>query len=131
MAERIRDQLDNPSMRALIGELRELGLSFEEAGPAPGEGPLAGQTFVLTGPLPSLTREQASALIVAAGGRVTSSVSKKTGYVVAGESAGSKLAKAETLGVRVIGEDELRQLIGGPGSDGAAQRGSTGQQPLL
>jgi DNA ligase (NAD+) len=112
MAERIRDQLDDPAMRELIAALRELGLRFEEEGPAPGEGPLAGQTFVLTGTLPNLTREQASALIVAAGGRVTSSVSKKTDYVLAGESAGSKLTKAESLGIRVIGEAELQGLLG-------------------
>ena len=112
MARKIHDQLADPHMRALIDELVTLGLTFEEAGPTPGEGPLAGQTFVLTGTLPDLTREQASAMIVAAGGKVTGSVSKKTDYVVAGESAGSKLAKAEQLGVRVLDESGLRALLG-------------------
>ena len=60
MARKIHDQLADPPMRALIADLRALGLTFEEAGPPPGEGPLAGQTFVLTGTLPDLTREQAS-----------------------------------------------------------------------
>jgi DNA ligase (NAD+) len=98
-------------MRALIGDLVSLGLTFEEEGPPPGEGPLAGLTFVLTGTLPDLTREQASELIIAAGGKVTGSVSKKTDYLVAGESAGSKLTKAQTLGVPVLDEDGLRALL--------------------
>ncbi len=104
MAQIIHEQLADPVMRALIADLRELGLTFEEAGPPPGEGPLAGQTFVLTGTLPDLTREQATELIQAAGGKVTGSVSKKTSYVVAGESAGTKLARAEQLGVPVLDE---------------------------
>ena len=83
----IHDQLADEQMRALIDDLRALGLRFEEEGPPPGEGPLAGKTLVLTGTLPTLTREQATERILAAGGRVTSSVSKKTDYVVAGESA--------------------------------------------
>ncbi|MCD8505433.1 MAG: NAD-dependent DNA ligase LigA [Burkholderiaceae bacterium] len=73
---------------------------------------IAGQTFVLTGTLPNWTREEASAAIMAAGGKVSGSVSKKTSYVVAGEDAGSKLAKAESLGVTVIDEDGLRALLG-------------------
>ena len=113
MARKIHEQLADPSMRALIADLRELGLRFEEEGPPPGEGPLAGQTFVLTGTLPDLTREQASARIMAAGGKVTGSVSKKTAYVVAGESAGSKLASAERLGVPVIDEAGLLELLDG------------------
>ena len=82
-------------------------------GTAAGEGPLAGKTFVLTGTLPDLTREQASERIMAAGGRVTSSVSKKTDYVVAGENAGSKLTKAESLGVAVLDEPGLLGLLDG------------------
>jgi DNA ligase (NAD+) len=111
MAVRIHDQLADPAMRALIDDLVSLGLTFEEDGPPPGEGPLAGLTFVLTGTLPDLTREQASELIIAAGGKVTGSVSKKTDYLVAGESAGSKLTKAQTLGVPVLDEDGLRALL--------------------
>jgi DNA ligase (NAD+) len=103
MARTIHEQLHDQHMHVLIADLRSLGLRFEEEGPAPGEGPLAAKTFVLTGTLPSLTREQASEMIIAAGGRVTGSVSRKTDYLVAGESAGSKLAQAERLGVAVIG----------------------------
>jgi len=72
---------------------------------------LAGQTFVLTGTLPSLSRSQAKALIEAAGGKVSGSVSKKTSYVVAGDEAGSKLSKAESLGVAVLDEAGLQQLL--------------------
>ena len=98
---------------ALIGDLRAQGLRFEVEGPPPGEGPLAGRTFVLTGTLPDLTREQAAERITAAGGRVTSSVSKKTDYVVAGASPGSKLEKAERLGVAVLDEAGLLGLLDG------------------
>ena len=73
-------------------------------------GPLDGKTLVLTGTLPNLTREQATKLIKRAGGKVVNSVSKKTDYVVAGDSPGSKLAKAEELGIEVIDEKGLRRL---------------------
>jgi DNA ligase (NAD+) len=98
-------------MRELIADLREQGLQFEEEGPPPGEGPLAGKTLVLTGTLPTLTREEATEMIVGAGGKVTGSVSRKTDYVVAGESAGTKLANAERLGVAVLDEAGLRDLL--------------------
>ena len=84
---------------------------MEEEGPPPGEGPLSGRTFVLTGTLPDWTREEATQRILAAGGRVTSSVSKKTDYLVAGESPGTKLTKAERLGVEVLDEAGLRRLL--------------------
>jgi DNA ligase (NAD+) len=113
MAQTIHDQLHEPAMIALLEDLRQLGLRLEEEGPPPGEGPLAGQTIVLTGSLPELTREQATEMIMTAGGRVTSSVSRKTNYVVAGESPGSKLAQAERLGVAVLDEAGLRALLGG------------------
>jgi DNA ligase (NAD+) len=113
MAETIAAQLADEQMRALIAALRERGLQFEVEGPPPGEGPLAGRTFVLTGTLPDLTREEATERITAAGGRVTSSVSKKTDYLVAGASAGSKLEKAERLGVAVLDEGGLRGLLDG------------------
>jgi DNA ligase (NAD+) len=113
MAEKIHGQLADPDMRALLDDLRSEGITLELEGPPPGEGPLAGKTFVLTGTLPDLTREQASERIQAAGGRVTSSVSKKTDYVVAGENAGSKLTKAESLGVAVLDEPGLLGLLDG------------------
>jgi DNA ligase (NAD+) len=112
MAERIHAQLRDEQMLALITDLRTIGLQFEEEGPPPGEGPLSGTTFVLTGTLPTLTREQATAQIMAAGGKVTSSISKKTDYLVAGEAAGSKLAKAERLDVAIIDEPRLMELLG-------------------
>jgi DNA ligase (NAD+) len=107
----IHEQLADEQMRDLIADLRGLGLQFEEEGPPPGEGPLAGKTFVLTGTLPDLTREEATERITRAGGRVTGSVSKKTDYVVAGDSPGSKLTKAERLGVAVLDEAGLLALL--------------------
>jgi DNA ligase (NAD+) len=112
VADLIHRRLDDPRMRAAIDELRPY-VRFEEAGPPPGEGPLAGKTFVLTGTLPDLTREQATERIGMAGGKVTSSVSKKTDYLVAGASPGSKLEKAERLGVAVLDEDGLLELLAG------------------
>jgi DNA ligase (NAD+) len=111
MAASIRAQLDDERMRALIEDLRALGLRFAEEGPAPSEGPLADKTLVLTGSLPQWSREQATERIMAAGGRVTGSVSKKTDYLVAGESPGSKLQKAERLGVEVLDEAGLREVL--------------------
>jgi DNA ligase (NAD+) len=111
MALKIAEQLADEQMRALIADLRDVGVRMAEEGPPPGEGPLAGKTFVLTGTLPELTREQATERIEAAGGRVTSSVSKKTDYVVAGATPGSKLDKAERLGVSVLDEAGLLALL--------------------
>jgi DNA ligase (NAD+) len=113
MAHAIRTQLDDERMRALVADLRAVGLRFREAGPAPADGPLAGKAVVLTGTLPSYSREQATEMIQAAGGRVTSAVSKKTDYLVAGESAGTKLEKAKRLMVPVLDEDGLREMLGG------------------
>ncbi|HLM86043.1 MAG TPA: NAD-dependent DNA ligase LigA [Solirubrobacteraceae bacterium] len=111
MADAIRAQLDDERMRGLIADLRTIGLCFHEEGPPPSDGPLADKTLVLTGTLPELSREAATQRILAAGGRVTSSVSKKTDYVVAGESAGSKLEKAQRLGVAVLDEHGLLDLL--------------------
>jgi len=113
MAATIHEQLADESMRRLLSDLRDRGLTLQEEGPPPGEGPLAGTTFVLTGTLPELTREQATEMITAAGGKVTGSVSKRTSYLVAGDGGGSKLANAERLGVPVIDEAGLRKLLGG------------------
>jgi DNA ligase (NAD+) len=111
MALKIHEQLAEQPMRALIEDLRSVGVQMALEGPPPGEGPLAGKTFVLTGTLPELTREQATERIEGAGGRVTSGVSKKTDYVVAGASPGSKLEKAERLKVAVLDEAGLLELL--------------------
>ncbi|MGA9313789.1 MAG: NAD-dependent DNA ligase LigA [Solirubrobacteraceae bacterium] len=107
----IHSQLHDERMLVLVEDLRALGLRFAEEGPAPTSGPLVGKTFVLTGTLPTLSREQATERIQAAGGRVTSGVSKKTDYLVAGESPGSKLEKAERLEVAVLDERGLLDLL--------------------
>jgi len=104
------------SSRATLEALRTAGVSLKsdaKAASSPGgRTALAVKTFVLTGTLPSMTREEAVALIESAGGKVSSSVTGKTSYLLAGESAGSKLAKAESLGVQVIDEASLRALLG-------------------
>ncbi len=101
-----------PHNRELVERLRAAGLQFtHQVVRRKTAGKVAGQTFVLTGTLPTLKREEAKEKIEAAGGKVSGSVSKKTSYVVAGEEAGSKLDKAKELGVKVIGEDELLDLL--------------------
>jgi DNA ligase (NAD+) len=112
VADLVAEALREDSLRDLIARLRAAGLSFEQEGPPPGKGPLAGKTFVLTGTLPTLTREEATERILAAGGRVTSSVSRNTDYLVAGDSPGSKLEKAERLGTEVLDEAGLVTLLG-------------------
>ena len=113
LARTIAETLSEDDTRALIERLRAHGLKMESEGPLPGEdGKLAGHTFVLTGTLPDLSRERATEMIEAAGGKVTGSVSGKTSYVVAGSDPGSKLAKAEQLGVEVIDKDRLLELLG-------------------
>jgi DNA ligase (NAD+) len=112
MAASIGAQLHDERMVALIQDLRDIGLRFAQAGPAPTSGPLAGKTVVLTGTLPTLSREEATDRVQAAGGRVTSAVSKKTHFLVAGEAPGSKLEKAERLYVRVLDERGLLDLLG-------------------
>ena len=112
VAQLIHDQVADPELRDQIADLRQF-VRMEAAGPPPGEGPLSGKALVLTGTLPDLTREQATERILAAGGRVTTSVSKKTDYLIAGEAAGSKLEKAERLGVPVLDEAGLLALLEG------------------
>jgi DNA ligase (NAD+) len=100
-----------PKNRDLVKRLREAGLTFRGKRKERGTR-LAGKTFVLTGTLAHLSRDEARKLIENAGGRVSGSVSKKTHYVVAGSDAGSKLDKARELGIRVIGEEEMKRLAG-------------------
>jgi DNA ligase (NAD+) len=97
---------------AEIRRLRELGVRWKKAKPRPrGEGTLAGKTFVLTGALAGMTRAEAKARIQALGGKLTTSVSKKTDYVVAGEGPGAKLSKARELGVEILDEAALEKLL--------------------
>ena len=115
MALQIAESLAEERTWELIEKLRAKGLRMElERSERPAaEGPLKGKTVVLTGTLPTLTREEATALIKRAGGKVTNSVSKKTDYVVAGDNPGSKMSKAEELGTEVIDEQGLERLLGG------------------
>ena len=113
MAEAIIDHFNQPINRTLVSALAKAGVAPKAPAPVvPGSGPFLGKTFVLTGTLPTLTREEASAKIEAVGGKVASSVSKKTSYVLAGSDAGSKLEKAQGLKVPVIGEAEFLALLG-------------------
>ena len=112
VAESIRRFFHEERNRELIERLRKEGFSFAYEVKKKAGGPLAGLTFVLTGTLPNLAREDAKARIESAGGKVTGSVSRKTDYVVAGEDAGSKLDKAREIGVKVIGEAQLLDMIG-------------------
>ena len=111
-AESIVEYFRNEENRALVQRLAESGVVTEATAAAPRATKVSGETFVLTGTLPHLSRDEAAAKIKAAGGKVSSSVSKKTSYVVAGDSAGSKLTKARELGVPVITEEEMLSLIG-------------------
>jgi DNA ligase (NAD+) len=113
VAAAVRDYLDQPQNRALIAELAAAGLKMDAPlATANVPGPLSGKTFVLTGSLSSLSREAAAEAIQSRGGKVAGSVSKKTNYVVAGADPGSKLAKAEALGVTILGEAAFRDLVG-------------------
>ena len=115
VARSVRDFFDNPDNLAAVERLRHGGVRFppvEKREPVEeGETPFAGKTFVFTGSLEHSTRAEAQALVKARGGRAASSVSSKTDYVVAGAKAGSKLAKAEKLGVTVLTEDEFRKML--------------------
>jgi len=97
--------------RDVIAQLRRAGVRWQDAERSAAVGSLAGKTFVLTGTLPNLSRDEATALIEAQGGKVTGSVSKKTDYVIAGAEPGSKLAKAQTLGIAVLDEERLLKLV--------------------
>ena len=114
VAESVRDWFDDPGNLELCERLRRAGVrtEMEELPQGGASGTFTGKQFVLTGKLETMTRDEARALIEALGGRVTSTVSKKTDYVVAGEEAGSKLEKAQALGLRVIDEAQLKELLG-------------------
>ena len=104
----------SPANRGLLSQLKEAGVRMTESrAKAPGEGPLAGKVLVLTGTLKGLSRDEAAAAIESAGGKVSSSVSKKTTAVVAGEEPGSKLTKARALGVPVWSEEDLASALAG------------------
>jgi DNA ligase (NAD+) len=111
----LRTFFDQPSQRDMVRQLRELGLHWQESEPQASRESLAlnGLTLVLTGTLPTLSRDEAKALLEAQGAKVAGSVSKKTSYVVAGAEAGSKLEKAQALGVAVLDEAGLMALLAG------------------
>ncbi|HEX2011874.1 MAG TPA: NAD-dependent DNA ligase LigA, partial [Roseateles sp.] len=114
VAQSIRTFFEQPHNREVVEQLRAAGIHWPEGGGALGEQgprPLLGKTLVLTGTLPTLSRDTAKELIENAGGKVSGSVSKKTHYVIAGEEAGSKLDKARELGVAVLDEAGLMQLL--------------------
>ncbi|MBE0545063.1 MAG: NAD-dependent DNA ligase LigA [Verrucomicrobia bacterium] len=114
-AASVLNYLASTAGKKVLARIRELGIKPENDLPttsAESSGPFAGKTVVLTGALPSLTREQATAMIEAAGGKTSGSVSKKTNFVLAGAEAGSKLDKAQELGVRILDEAEFREMLG-------------------
>ena len=112
VSESILSFFSDPNHRDWVKAMRAAGLNLVEAAAAGSVAGVAGKTFVLTGTLPTLGRDEARDLIEKAGGKVSGSVSKKTDYVVAGEEAGSKLTKAQELGVAILDEAALRALLG-------------------
>jgi DNA ligase (NAD+) len=118
VAASVRDFAEEPRNRDLVAKLAAAGVNMASQQPAPGEtgpGPLSGKTFVLTGTLSTMTREEATEAVERLGGKVSGSVSRKTSYLVAGEEAGSKLQKAQQIGVPVLTEEEFKGLIIGSG----------------
>lgn len=112
VAKSIRTFFDQPHNREVVEQLRACGLTWTEGPPAPvALQPLSGKTFVITGTLPTLSRDEAKDLLEAAGAKVAGSVSKKTDYLLAGLEAGSKLDKAQALGVAVIDEQQMKALL--------------------
>jgi DNA ligase (NAD+) len=114
VAQSIRTFFDQPHNREVVEQLRAAGIHWDEHEPGaidPTSLPLYGLTFVLTGTLPTLSRDDAKAMIEAAGGKVAGSVSKKTHFVVAGAEAGSKLDKAQALGLKILDEEGLNQIL--------------------
>lgn len=114
MASSIAHFFAEESNKKVIAELIELGVHWPESEGGKSEsGVFKDMTFVLTGTLPTLSRDEASEMIRAAGGKVSGSVSKKTSYVLAGANPGSKMSKAISLGVKILEEDEFRRMLQG------------------
>jgi DNA ligase (NAD+) len=112
VAASVRLFFEQSANREMIERLRASGVVMERAAAEEIKGTvIAGKTFVLTGTLPTLTREEATEMIEARGGKVTGSVSRKTDYVVAGDAAGSKLVKAQELGIEIVDEAAFRELV--------------------
>jgi len=116
IAEGVVGYFSDPGAQRLVEKLRKAGVNFTEPGQVAAGGALSGKTVVITGTLPTLTRPNATEAVEQAGGRVTSSVSRATSFLVAGEDAGSKLEKARSLGVEIIDEAELLRRIAGAAS---------------
>jgi DNA ligase (NAD+) len=112
VAESIVDYFNNPEKRLLLEKLQKAGVNPQAEAVIQQDGPLTGKTFVITGTLSRWSRKEAEELVEKAGGRAAGTVSKKTDYVLAGENAGSKLSKAEKLGVEVLDETTFAQLVG-------------------
>ena len=126
VAQSIHDFFAEPHNREVIEQLRAAGVDWPEHEPAQApDGPLVGKTLVVTGTLPTMTRDDAKAMIEAAGGKVAGSVSKKTDYLIAGEAAGSKLDKAQQLGVTILDEAGLRALV----SDAVSANATSDEAP--
>jgi DNA ligase (NAD+) len=120
VAAAVRGWLDDPANADALEDLVDAGVEPERPAPraaTAGEGPLAGKTVVVTGTLEGFDRQSAEAAIRAAGGKAAGSISRKTDYLVAGENAGAKLAKAQELGVTVLDEGGFRRLVGGEGAE--------------
>ncbi len=111
MAQSLENYFSLDGTKELISELKGLGLKMKPSEQKQSGGKFEGKTFVLTGTLPTMTRSEASKLIEQNGGKTSSSVSKKTSYVLAGEEAGSKLTKAQSLGITVISEQDLLEML--------------------
>ena len=111
VADSVVDFFADPGNRLLLDQLEELGVNPTEEAVVQQDGPLTGKTLVITGTLERMSRKQAEDLIERLGGRASGSVSKKTDYVVAGPGAGSKLDKAQKLGVNILSEDDFIQML--------------------
>ena len=113
LAGSVKDFFGNETVKHTIAALKAAGVNMTEPESEKTGAKFSGKTFVLTGELADYTREEAGEMIKSLGGKISSSVSKKTSYVVAGENAGSKLNKARELGIKTINEEEFNKLIGG------------------